>query len=300
MDMSATRSLHPPLNLPFRHNFLCGQIYPPVIDGNEIHRSVNYELRDDDVILVTYPKSGTTWVQMILKCLYEKNGVSKDARISSRNQLSQALPWIELMEREEFDGMSSPRIMTTHEAYKDVVYAPESKAKYIYLSRNPKDVAVSFYHHIYSYRAYEFKENMDNFLEYFKAGKVPYGSWFTHNLDYYENLKNLDMFALDYETLHHSFEKTVIKLNKFLDLKPLSNEDLETLKSKCSFEAMSTNSNTNQSRFSHRRRPDSEQFMRKGKVGDWTEHLSEKESESFDAITESYFRNTSRKFLEKL
>ena len=42
--------------------------------------------------------------------------------------------------------------MTTHEAYKDVVYAPESKAKYIYLSRNPKDVAVSFYHHIYSYR----------------------------------------------------------------------------------------------------------------------------------------------------
>ena len=40
--------------------------------------------------------------------------------------------------------------------------------------------------------------------------------------------------------------------------------------------------------------------MRKGKVGDWTEHLSEKESESFDAITESYFRNTSRKFLEKL
>eukprot|EP00116_Pleurobrachia_bachei_P010759 sb/3471021/ len=86
---------------------------------------------------------GTTWVQGILKCLYEKNGVSKDSRISSRNWLLQAVPWIELLDREEFSALTSPRVLTTHETYNGIAWSPETKAKYIYLSRNPKDVALS-------------------------------------------------------------------------------------------------------------------------------------------------------------
>ena len=48
--------------------------------------------------------------------------------------------------------MTSPRVMTTHETYNNIAWRPGTKTKYIYLSRNPRDVAVSYYHHISGYR----------------------------------------------------------------------------------------------------------------------------------------------------
>eukprot|EP00116_Pleurobrachia_bachei_P017406 sb/3477668/ len=105
---------------------------------------------------------------------------------------------------------------------------------------------------------------------------------------------------MDYEGLHLNFEKTVMKLNKFLELKPLSNEDLETIKEKCCFERMRVDSNANQIRFEHRKKPNSEEFLRKGKVGDWENHLTAEENTSIDAMTESYFGKTTKKFLYKL
>lgn len=297
--MSVEKSF-PPLNLPFRHNFLCGQIYPPLIDGNEIHRTSNYDLRDDDVILVTYPKSGTLWVQQILKCLYEKNGVCKDSRISSRNNLPQAVPWIELLDIEEFNAMTSPRVMTTHETYNNIAWRPGTGAKYIYLSRNPRDVAVSYYHHISGYRAYEYDEALPQFVELFTKGKLPYGSWFAHTLDYIENLNNMNIFYLDYESLHLNFEKIVMKLNRFLGLRHLSNEDLESIKERCSFTRMKVDSNANMSRFEHRRKPNSADFLRKGHVGDWENHLTKEECSSLDRVLDSYFSKTTKKFIYNL
>ncbi|XP_063684821.1 amine sulfotransferase-like [Bolinopsis microptera] len=294
------KRLFPPLNLPFRHNFLCGQIYPPLIDGNEIHRTSNYELRDDDVILVTYPKSGTLWVQQILKCLYERNGVNKDSRISLRNNLSQAVPWIELLDIEEFNAMTSPRVMTTHETYNNLAWRPGTKTKYIYLTRNPKDVLVSYFHHMSGYRAYEYNEPLSQFVELFTKGKLPYGSWFGHTLDYFENLNNMDIFHIDYESLHLNFEKIVMKLNRFLGLRNLSNEDLESIKERCAFNRMKVDSNANMSRFEHRRKPNSADFLRQGKVGDWENHLSAEECSSVDRVTNSFFDKTTKKFIYNL
>ena len=53
---------------------------------------------------------------------------------------------------QEFNAMTSPRVMTTHETYNNIAWRPGTGAKYIYLSRNPRDVAVSYYHHISGYR----------------------------------------------------------------------------------------------------------------------------------------------------
>lgn len=52
-------------------------------------------------------------------------------------------------------------------------------AKYLYVSRNPKDVVVSFYHHTVGFpRHYDFASgSFDTYFELFLDGKVDHGKW---------------------------------------------------------------------------------------------------------------------------
>ena len=56
----------------------------------------NLSVRKDDVFVATYPKCGTTWMQQIVKLIWN-NGVEDN------RDVDEALPWIELMTIEEID-----------------------------------------------------------------------------------------------------------------------------------------------------------------------------------------------------
>ncbi|NWI25159.1 ST1A4 Sulfotransferase, partial [Sula dactylatra] len=53
-------------------------------------------------------------------------------------------------------------------------------SKVIYVARNPKDVAVSFYHFHRLAKFLPDPGSFDNFLTQFLEGTVHYGSWFKH------------------------------------------------------------------------------------------------------------------------
>ena len=53
-----------------------------------------YPLRPDDVILSSYPRSGTTWMQHILRLL--RNGGKDDGL-----NLDDAVPWLEVLKAEQ-------------------------------------------------------------------------------------------------------------------------------------------------------------------------------------------------------
>ena len=55
-----------------------------------------------------------------------------------------------------------------------------SVAKFIYVVRNPKDVAVSLYHHARLLKSSDFDGDWDCFFELFMQGKAVMGSWFDH------------------------------------------------------------------------------------------------------------------------
>ena len=50
--------------------------------------------RRDDVFVVTYPKCGTTWMQQIIKLIWN-NGVEND------HDIDEVLPWVELLTPQE-------------------------------------------------------------------------------------------------------------------------------------------------------------------------------------------------------
>ena len=61
-----------------------------------------------------------------------------------------------------------------------------SLAKYIYVARNPKDVAVSFYYHLLRMKSIGNLE-WDEFFEMFISGRTMFGPWFDHVLEWWQN-----------------------------------------------------------------------------------------------------------------
>ena len=86
--------------------------------------------------------------------------------------------------------LPSPRMFKSHSPYFMMAGGEPatSSARYIYLARNPKDTAVSFYHHTKSYELLRGCDaDWDGFFERFVSGEVEYGSWFEHVLQWWQH-----------------------------------------------------------------------------------------------------------------
>uniref|UniRef100_A0A4X2LTM1 Sulfotransferase n=1 Tax=Vombatus ursinus TaxID=29139 RepID=A0A4X2LTM1_VOMUR len=105
-----------------------------------------FVVKNTDVIVVTYPKSGTNWVIEIISLIHSKGDTTWVQSIP----IFERSPWVEvkasqpLLCKKEQNG---PRFYSSH---LPIWLFPksyfQSKAKIIYVMRNPKDVIVSLYH----------------------------------------------------------------------------------------------------------------------------------------------------------
>ena len=101
-----------------------------------------FKFRDDDVVIATYAKSGTTWMQQIVGQLIFKGAEGID--------VSHASPWVDLriMPPEAIAGLAElphRRFVKTHLPVDALVFSP--KAKYIYIGRDGRDAVWSMYNH---------------------------------------------------------------------------------------------------------------------------------------------------------
>ncbi|MES2294131.1 MAG: sulfotransferase domain-containing protein [Pseudomonadota bacterium] len=102
----------------------------------------DFKFRDDDIVIATYGKSGTTWMQQIVAQLLF-NGAEDIA-------LSHLSPWVDLrvMPPEAIAGLAEiphRRFVKTHLPVDALVFSP--KAKYLYIGRDGRDALWSLYNH---------------------------------------------------------------------------------------------------------------------------------------------------------
>ena len=78
-----TRALSPSLTLeslmvePQGTHLLNGILLPDIVDQNDLDKLKTFELYPDDVWVASYPKSGTTWAQQIVR-LVRNRGAPDD------------------------------------------------------------------------------------------------------------------------------------------------------------------------------------------------------------------------------
>jgi aryl sulfotransferase len=99
--------------------------------------------RDDDIVVATYGKSGTTWVQQIVRQLV----LLGDEDVAMHD----VSPWLDLrvppasVKLEALEAQTHRRVVKTHLPVDALVFSP--KAKYIYIGRDGRDVFFSWRHH---------------------------------------------------------------------------------------------------------------------------------------------------------
>jgi hypothetical protein len=120
---------------------------------------------EDDVWIVSYPKSGNTWTRFLIANLVANNTVDW-------SNIEQIVPDIYINRDPQLKALRRPRYFKSHEGYR-----PEYR-RVVFIVRDPRDVAVSYYHFIRKTKTLPIDATMDDFMEKFLAGNIdPYGNW---------------------------------------------------------------------------------------------------------------------------
>lgn len=169
-------------------------------------RRLDFVPRPDDVFVVTYPRSGTHWMAMILYQL------TSDGNMDFPH-INEYCPWFAASGRsaQGFQDRPSPRLFKTHLPYQKL---PKGLCRYIYVARNPKDMLVSYYHYRRNYRGFQgaFDELFDEFLN----GKPPHGSWFEHVKGWWAHRDDPNVLFLTYEELSRDLEGCIRRIADFI------------------------------------------------------------------------------------
>ena len=243
-----------------------------------------YKGRPSDVVVASFPKSGTTWLQEIVwRVVHHETGPESGngKTLEYRFPLLDLPPFAE-MQRASLHDMKSPRLIKTHLMYH---LLPESMhtsgAKLLYVSRDPRDVCVSSYNFHQMMKTDQYRGPFAHFRDMFVKGEVLPGPYREHVRGYVEHADTV--LCVTYEMLHEDRVAVVHKIAEFLG-KSVTDSEAVDIARYTDFDNMRKNPACN---FRHWEKSgileagEECKFMRKGKVGDWRNYFTKKESDDF-------------------
>ncbi|MGP0019160.1 MAG: sulfotransferase domain-containing protein [Candidatus Sulfotelmatobacter sp.] len=167
-------------------------------------------VNSDDTFLVSYPKSGNTWIRfLVANFVYPEAGVT----LLSADRL---VPNVDGQSKKYFKQMPRPRIIKSHypfqHAYKRVIY----------VVRDPRDVVLSQYHYQIKRGVLPVGAPIEPFVSRFLAGDVcPYGSWGENVSSWLAARgKNPDFVLIRYEDLLRQTSVELARMAKLLKIEP--------------------------------------------------------------------------------
>ncbi|XP_049420254.1 sulfotransferase 2B1-like isoform X8 [Epinephelus fuscoguttatus] len=204
-----------------------------------------FTFRLDDIIIATYPKSGTTWMQEIVPLIMSGGDPASVETLPNWDRV----PWLEETRacNLNLEERPSPRMCTTHFLYNMM---PPSffkvKPKVIYVMRNPKDVFTSLFHYHGMASFLSNTGTQNEFLHKFLDGKVMFGSWFDHVKSWLNAEDKEHIMYISYEEMIMDLKDSVARIAQFLQ-KSLDAEVIEKIADRCLFKNMKKNNMSNYS-----------------------------------------------------
>lgn len=157
----------------------------------------------------------------------------------------------------------------------------------VYVARNPKDVAVSFFHHYRHIVGYEGTQT--DFTEAFLQDQIIYAPFNDHVLDFWKIRDEPNILFLFYEDMKTNMAKMVIEAMKFLG-KNYTKQQIDELCKHLSVDSMRANPSCNNDSLVMLAKSLNENgktagdfmFIRKGEVGSFKQEFSIETDKRFE------------------
>ena len=253
------------------------------------------KFRDDDIVISTYAKSGTTWMQQIVSQLVFQG--------QEGLPVAEMSPWVDLrippreVKLPQIEAQTHRRFLKTHLPVDALVFS--DKAKYIYIGRDARDVMWSMHnHHAKANEAWYDALNNTPGRVGPEIGKPPAtpAAYFEHWLDhdgapfwpYWENVRTWweirdlpNVKLVHFADLKRDLEKEIKGIAEFLDVE-VTPEVMQQVMHHCSFDYMKANATASVPLGGAFWDGGAQTFIHKGRNGRWQNELSPSVSQRYE------------------
>jgi aryl sulfotransferase len=256
----------------------------------------DFQFRDDDIIIATHPKAGTTWMQQIVaQLLFRGDPHLEVGRIS---------PWLDhrLPPKAEklatIEAQTHRRVLKTHLPLDALVFSP--RARYIYVARDGRDVVWSWHNHLLN-MSQAFRDRLNNLpggVGPPMAAPTPdirqfWRNWldrdgfggqsFWMHLRTWWAVRDLpNVLMIHYAKLKEDLSGEICRVATFLDI-PIDPTRWDAILEYCSFDWMKANATKSAVGVIDAWEGGPQVFFHRGTNGRWSEVLSEEEIAEYDA-----------------
>ena len=256
----------------------------PLASREGLRAGMTFRPGPKDILIATYPKCGTTWLQQIVHGLRTRGSMDFD-------EITAVVPWIELAFDVGIDleapQVAEPRAFKTHLSWDEV---PKG-ARYIYALRDPKDVLVSVYHFHEGWRFEPGTIAIEDFAKEFFMSRATGRRYWRHLSSWWEQRHRGELLMFCYEDMKADLATTIRRIARFIDCE-LDEDLLDIVLRQSSIDFMRAHERqfddhlVREARNASRGLPPGGESskVRRGRVGDHLVEVPAEVSEELDAI----------------
>lgn len=255
------------------------------------------EFRNDDIIIATYAKSGTTWVQQIIaQILFDGDEDLEVAEMS---------PWVDLrvppkqVKLPVIEAQTHRRFLKTHLPVDALVFS--EKAKYVYIGRDGRDVVWSLYNHHANANEYWY-DALNNtpglvgppigkppasvhqyFIEWMENDGHPFWSFWENIKTWWEIRELANVQMIHFADLKRDMPAQMRKLAAFLEI-PINEDKWDAIVEHCTFDYMKKNAGKSVPLGGAFWDAGASVFIHKGVNGRWKDVLTAEDNATYERM----------------